>query len=110
MLLPLGLFPNKNKALKRLRRLVQRRQTRLDGQSHRLGHVLRLVCEAVLEVRRDRQLDGPSDRARVREGLIARHRSIQARERRGEAAARRSQRLEACGGEQRGRACVPWVG
>jgi uncharacterized protein YjiS (DUF1127 family) len=66
-----------------------------ERAAHGLRDLLRRVAEAVLEVGRDRQRRRRRDLRRMRERLLARDVAVEPAERRGEAAARRRERIEA---------------
>ncbi len=80
------------------------------GPGNRPGDVLGGGAEAVLEVGRDRQVDGGHDGGGVVERLVARDRAVGTAEGGGEAVAGRREGVEAERRQQLGRAGIPRVG
>ncbi len=85
-------------------------QAGFGGEPHRLGGESRRVAETVLEIGRDRQVDGGGDGARMRQRLLAPHLAVAPAQRAGKSAAGRGQRLETEPGQDARRTRIPGLG
>ena len=85
-------------------------QTLRDGGGDGGGHAVGIVGEAVLEIGRDRHLDGGHELGTVGQHLVSGDGAIEAALGRGEPTARRGDRLAAERGEEPGGTLVPRVG
>jgi hypothetical protein len=82
----------------------------LPGQANRLGDLRRCILKPVLQIGGHRERSRLDELGRVAQRLLPRDRAVDASQRRGVAAARGGQGLEAERGQDPGRAHIPRVG